>query len=84
MMFAGVFALVLPPRRRRGAALFGFFLFAALLTGIGCGGGSSNSTSTKVPSTPTDPGTSSGSYSVVVKGASGSITRSANVTVTVP
>ena len=83
VMLAGILALVFPSRIGRTCALSTFFLFAFLAAGIGCGGGSSSTTPT-TPSTPSDPGTAAGSYAVVVKGTSGSLSRSATITVTVP
>jgi subtilase family serine protease len=82
LMFAGVFALVLPARRRRNATLLSFFLFAFLAAGLGCGGGSSSTTPT-TPATPTDAGTAAGSYTIVVNGTSGSVSRPSFVTITV-
>jgi pseudomonalisin len=82
MILAGVFALVIPSRGRRTAALFAVFLFGFLVAGIGCGGG--NSPTPTTPSTPSDPGTAAGGYTVVVKGTSGSVAHSTNISVTVP
>jgi hypothetical protein len=63
------------PSRRKWTAMFGLILFAFMVTGVGCGGGSS--------SAPSNPGTPAGNYTVVVTAVSGSITRTLNVSVTV-
>lgn len=73
---AGVFLLAAPTRRRRWSSVLGLVLFAFLAAGIGCGGGGTT--------TPSDPGTPAGSYSVVVTGTSGGGTPvTATVMVTV-
>jgi subtilase family serine protease len=63
--------LSLPYRRRRRPASLGLWLFALLIMSSGCGGGNSNN------------GTPTGSYTVTVKGASGSKTHSVQVSLTV-
>jgi subtilase family serine protease len=65
-----LFLLGLPSRRRRPARL-SLWLFALLLLGSACGGGHSNN------------GTPTGSYTVTVKGTSGTVTHSAQVSITV-
>jgi hypothetical protein len=81
-VFAAFFLLVIPTKRRRLKLAFGS-LFLILLGAalVACGGGSNNTI------TITNTGTQPGIYTVVVTGvsspASGSLTSSANVTVTV-
>jgi hypothetical protein len=77
-IFAAFFLLLIPTKRRRLKLAFGslfFVLLAAAL--VACGGGSSSTT------TITNTGTPVGTYTVTVTGVSGSLSRSANVTVTV-
>ena len=91
--FAGVFLLGLPKRRRRWQTLLGVIVIAVLTVGIGigCGGGSSSSSSgSGSGSTPGGGGssgnngnTATGSYTVVVNGAQGSIAHNVAVTVKV-
>jgi hypothetical protein len=64
--------LGIPSRRRRGTAVLGIVLFGLFVTSVGCGGGSGSSG-----------GTPAGSYSVVVKATSGTITRNLTVSLTV-
>jgi subtilase family serine protease len=71
---AGIFVIGLPSRRK-WTAMFGLVLFAFMVTGVGCGGGSS--------SAPSNPGTPAGNYTVVVTAVSASITRTLNVSITV-
>jgi hypothetical protein len=59
------------PSRRRQTIRLSLWLFALLLLGSACGGGHSNN------------GTPTGSYTVTVKGASGTVTHSAQVSITV-
>jgi hypothetical protein len=77
-VFAAFFLLLIPTKRRRLKLAFGS-LFLVLLAAamVACGGGSTSSTA------PTNPGTPTGNYTVVVTGVNGTLTRSANVTVTV-
>ena len=77
-MFAGIFAMGVPSRRRRWMAMLGLLLCVFLAVGVGCGGGSTSGGG----STVTDPGTAIGNYTVVVTGTGG-ITQMANVTVMV-
>jgi subtilase family serine protease len=74
-LLAGVLVMGVPSRRRKYTAMFGMVLFGFMITGVGCGGGSSSST--------TIPGTPAGNYTVTVTAVSGSITRTASVSVTV-
>ena len=76
--FAGIVLLSVPARRRKTAAL-AMVMFAALAVWMGCGGGSSSSNNNNT----TDPGTPTGSYTIVVTGTSGSTTHTTNITVTV-
>ncbi len=75
-MLAGVLLMGVPARRRKYTAMFGVILLAFMVTGVGCGGGSSNTV-------PVNPGTPAGHYVVGVTAVSGSITRTLNVSVTV-
>jgi subtilase family serine protease len=80
-LLVGIFAIGIPSRRRRWAAVLGLVvLCAVLITGVGCGGGSSSSPPTIT--VPTTPGTPAGSFTVVVTAASGSVSHTTNVTVT--
>jgi pseudomonalisin len=76
---AGLLLLVLPVRRRglRGLALVG-----VLVVGLGWLSGCSGSTVVICPNSATS-GTTAGAYTVTVTGASGSLTASAPVTLTV-
>jgi hypothetical protein len=63
-------------RRKKGLpAVFLLVLATLALTSVGCGGSGGGS--------PSDSGTPTGTYSVVVTGTSGGITQTANVSVTV-
>jgi hypothetical protein len=66
-------------RRRLGSSVF-FLLLLGSLGAVGCGGssGSSNASSSQ-----TDPGTSPGTYTLVLTGTSGTSSHSTNVLVTV-
>jgi FtsP/CotA-like multicopper oxidase with cupredoxin domain len=59
---AGVILLILPKRRWRNTALSVLAVLAVAFTVIGCGGGSAK----------IDPGTTKGTYTVVVSGSAGS------------
>jgi hypothetical protein len=78
-ILAAFFLLLIPTKRRRLKLAFGS-LFLVLLGAalVACGGSSSSTTTTT-----TTTGTPVGNYTVVVTGVSGSLTRSANVTVNV-
>jgi subtilase family serine protease len=76
-LFAGVLVMGVPSRRRKTTAMFAMLLFAFMVTGVACGGGSSSG------SNPTTPGTPAGIYTVGVSAVSGSITRPLSVFVTV-
>jgi len=75
-MLAGVLVIGVPSRRRKYTAMFGMVLLAFMVTGVGCGGGSSTPP-------PIVPGTPAGNYTVGVTAVSGIITRTLNVSVTV-
>jgi subtilase family serine protease len=77
-LFAGIFVLGVPSRRRRRAAGLGLMLVICFAAGIGCGGGSSSSSS----STKTG-GTPAGSYNITVTATSGSLSRTTTVAVVV-
>jgi hypothetical protein len=64
------------PRRRNWAVMLALLLFVAAAGGIGCGSGSPPVTHT--------PGTTSGTYTAVVTGTSGSQSVSTQFTVVVP
>lgn len=76
-LFAGIFLLAAPSRRRRHWAGFGLMLLVFFAAGVGCGGGSSSGGSVKTGGTP------AGSYSITVTATSGSLVKTANVAVTV-
>jgi hypothetical protein len=71
---AGVFLAGIPGKRGRWSKILGLLVVAFLLTGVGCGGGSSHTT---IPGTP--PGVST----VTVTGAGGTLTHSTTFTLTV-
>ncbi len=75
-LFAGIFLLGLPSRRRRMTGL-GLMLLVFFAAGVGCGGGSSSGGSAQTGGTP------KGSYSITVTATSGSLSHTANVAVTV-
>jgi subtilase family serine protease len=75
-LFAGIFFLGTPSRRRRRMAGFGLMLLVFFAAGVGCGGGSSSK------STPSG-GTPAGSYNITVTATSGSLSHTANVALTV-
>jgi hypothetical protein len=70
---AGVFLLAFPRRRRKGIALAVLAFSVAAFTALGCGG------STKI-----NPGTTAGTYQVVVTGVGGSGSSQYQTTVSVP
>jgi len=77
-LFAGVFMIGAPSRRRRWLALIGLAVLVSLAVGVGCGGGSSsnnNSTGTG--------GSTAGNYTFTVTATSGSLAQTAQVSVTV-
>jgi len=75
-LFAGVFFLGVPSRRRRMTGI-GLTLLVFFAAGVGCGGGSSSGGSAKTGGTP------KGNYSITVTATSGSLSHTANVAVTV-
>lgn len=75
-LFAGIFFLGVPSRRRRMTGL-GLMLLVFFAAGVGCGGGSSSGGSVKTGGTP------KGSYSITVTATSGSLSHTASVAVTV-
>jgi subtilase family serine protease len=85
LLVAGILMAGVPRRRRGWMGLLGVFFCVLLVSGIGCGGGStpvSNSGGNSGGGT-TTPGTPAGSYTVVVTGSSGNISHGASVAVTV-
>jgi subtilase family serine protease len=78
-LFAGVLVMGVPSRRRKSTAMFALVLFAFMVTGVACGGGSGGSSHT----TSTSGGTPAAIYTIGVNAVSGSITRSITVFVTV-
>jgi len=75
-MLAGVLLIGLPSRRRR-ARLLGLLILGLLAAGLGCGGSGSAS------QVQADTGTAAGNYYVAVTAASGSLSHSINVSITV-
>jgi hypothetical protein len=78
-LFAGVLVMGVPSRRQKSTAMFALVLFAFMVTGVACGGGSGGSSHT----TSTSGGTPAAIYTIGVNAVSGSITRSITVFVTV-
>jgi hypothetical protein len=74
-LLASAFILGAPRRRRRWGFTLGVLVIALLAASIGCSGGSSSST-------PKDPGTPAGNYTVTVT-ATGSTSHQTTVTVVV-
>ena len=79
-LFAGIFFLGVPSRRRKRAAGVALMLLVCLAVGAGCGGGGNSNSS----ATPTS-GTAAGTYNVTVTATSTSpaVTNSTTVSVTV-
>ena len=77
VLFAGIFLVGVPSRRRRIAGL-GLMLLVFFAAGAGCGGSSSSGS-------PKNAGTAAGSYSITVTATSTSpaLSHTANVSVTV-
>ena len=75
-LFAGIFLLGAPRRRRRIAGL-GLMLIVFFAAGVGCGGGSSSGGSSQAGGTP------SGTYTVTITATSGSIVQTEALSVTV-
>jgi subtilase family serine protease len=78
-LFAGIFLLGVPSRRRRRIAGLGLMLLVFFAAGAGCGGGSNSSGS------PKNAGTRAGSYSITVTATSTSpaLSHTASINVTV-
>jgi subtilase family serine protease len=74
-LIAGAVLVGAPTRRRWNFAL-GLILLTIVFAAVGCGGSSNNST-------PKNPGTPAGTYTVTVTGTSGSTSRTTAVSVTV-
>ena len=79
-LFAGIFLVGVPGRRRRGTTILGLIVCGLLFTGIGCGGGSSSGNGNGGGGTG---GTPVGNYVITVTATSGAITHTANVTMAV-
>ena len=79
VLFAGIFLLGVPSRRRRRIAGLGLMLLVFFAAGAGCGGGSNSSGS------PKNAGTPAGSYSITVTATSTSpaLSHTASINVTV-
>jgi subtilase family serine protease len=75
-LFAGIFLLGVPRRRRRITGL-GIMLLVFFAAGVGCGGGSSSGGSTQTG------GTAAGTYTVTVTATSGTNMQTKALTVTV-
>ncbi len=83
MVLAGLLLIGVPARRRKWLAITCIALLAVAFGVVGCGGGSGSSGTTSVT---TNPGTTAGGYTVTVTGtdaATGKITSSTAVTLTV-
>jgi sugar lactone lactonase YvrE len=80
-IFAGVLLFSIPGRRRCWKAMLGMLLFlVAASSGIlGCGGGNGGRVCTNVAT----PGTSTGTYTVIVTGTSGTTVASGTITLVV-
>jgi hypothetical protein len=77
-LFACIFLLLIPGKKRRVKLAFGLLVFALLAAAfVACGGSSSSSSSTSSGGTPT------GNYTVVVTGTSGTLSHTLNVPVSV-
>jgi hypothetical protein len=75
-LFACIFLLLIPGKKRRVKLAFGFLVFALLAAAfVACGGSSSSTT--------TSGGTPTGTYTVVVTGTSGTLSHTLNVPVSV-
>ena len=83
-VLALVFLFGVPRRRRNWLAMIGLLAFFVSLAATGCGGGVAPLGNGTGPTGGTsNPGTTSGTYTVTVTGTSGSMSQSTNVTVTV-
>jgi hypothetical protein len=82
-MALGFVGLARPGGKRRHGAWLGMLLLALVLLGtlVACGGGGGSST-TSPPPVP-QPGTPAGTYTVTVTGTSGTVTRTAQIQLTV-
>jgi len=84
MALAGLLLIAVPARRRNWLAITCIALLAIAFSVVGCGGGSRSSNTG--PIIPTNPGTTAGAYTVTVTGtdaATGKITSSTTVSLTV-
>ena len=79
VVLAVLFFFGVPRRRRNWLAMLGLLLLFVSGVAIGCGGGSSSGGGT----TPSNPGTTAGTYTVTVTGTSGANTKATTVTLTV-
>jgi hypothetical protein len=74
-LFACIFLLLIPGKKRRVKLAFGLLVFALLAAAfVACGGGGHG---------PSSPGTPTGTYTVVVTGTSGTLSHTLNVVVIV-
>ena len=76
-VLAALCFFLVPRRRRNWLAMLGLLLLFVSGAAIGCGGSNSIGTS------PSNPGTTAGTYTVTVTGTSGNITQTTPVTLTV-
>ncbi len=77
--------LFMLPRRRRWGALLALLISVAALTAAGCGGTSTSTpTNTGTGGTGTTANAQAGTYTFTITAVSGTLTHSAQVTVTVP
>ncbi len=82
-VLALVFFFGVPKRRRNWLAMIGLLAFFVSLAATGCGGGVAPLGNNGGTGGTSNPGTTSGTYTVTVTGASGSMSQTTQVTVTV-